>query len=102
MNSIATMWSTVFNQLKENEAASVMAPSYTAVSQPPANVKRWANVVTFTVQSSQREVVVAVNPGSLEEDYQTQVLNRAMELGYEPAMMPTTGPLFRRAHALDL
>lgn len=54
------------------------------------------DVVSFSVKSSQEKVVISVNPVSMNEDYQTQALNRAMKLGYEPTLAPTTAALMPR------
>lgn len=48
--------------------------------------------VNFSVKSSQRKVVVSINPVSMEENLKTKALNRAYKLGYEPALMSTKNP----------
>jgi hypothetical protein len=55
-----------------------------------------ADIITFSVKSTQKKVVLSINPGSMKADYQTQSLNRMMKLGYDSVSAPTTGMLSRR------
>lgn len=52
-------------------------------------------VVTLWVQSNQERVKFSVNPVSLQEDAQTKLMNQAIDLGYEPVVVPTLNPMFR-------
>jgi len=52
-------------------------------------------VVKFSMKSTEKTVVLSINPVLLAEDARTKYLNRAISLGYEPVVNPTVNPRSR-------
>jgi hypothetical protein len=95
MKLFTTGWSTLLTSLKD----STGAVAADVLNHAPAVVYKLDNpsseFVTLWVKSDQDKVTFSVNPVSLEEDTQTKLMNRAIDLGYEPVTTPTVNPLSR-------
>ncbi|WP_211468039.1 hypothetical protein [Collimonas silvisoli] len=95
MKKFVTGWSTPFaNEKNPTEVDATeflnLSRSFEAKLGPSRG-----EVVTLWVQSNQERVKFSVNPVSLQEDAQTKLMNRAIDLGYEPVVTPTLNPLLR-------
>lgn len=94
MTTFSTKWVDLVDVISSSQRA--MANRRVDTPSVDLNVGRGPrDTVTVWVKSNQEKVVFSMNPISLEEDAQTKLMNRAIDLGYEPATISTVNPLSR-------